>query len=96
MKDKVTHRSKGVAFVLFLERDSAYQCIRALNAHRYSQKLFHKFPWRLSCQKHDLCFPSLNCLILGERKTEPKRFAIELSSRGTHIQHKPVHWQRVL
>ncbi len=31
MKDKETHRSKGFAFVLFLDRDSAQKCIRALN-----------------------------------------------------------------
>lgn len=31
MKDKDTRKSKGVAFVLFLERDSAHQAVRALN-----------------------------------------------------------------
>ncbi|KAK0050231.1 zinc finger CCHC-type and RNA-binding motif-containing protein 1 [Biomphalaria pfeifferi] len=31
MKDKYTRKSKGVAFVLFLERDSAYTAVRALN-----------------------------------------------------------------
>lgn len=31
MKDKDTRKSKGVAFVLFLERDSAHQACRALN-----------------------------------------------------------------
>lgn len=31
VKDKVTRKSKGVAFVLFLERDSAYKAVRALN-----------------------------------------------------------------
>ncbi|ESO82325.1 hypothetical protein LOTGIDRAFT_134785 [Lottia gigantea] len=31
VKDKVTHQSKGVAFVLFLERESAYRTIAALN-----------------------------------------------------------------
>ncbi|XP_052782283.1 zinc finger CCHC-type and RNA-binding motif-containing protein 1-like [Mya arenaria] len=31
VKDQVTRKSKGVAFVLFLERDSAYQAVRALN-----------------------------------------------------------------
>ncbi|XP_060551980.1 zinc finger CCHC-type and RNA-binding motif-containing protein 1-like [Ruditapes philippinarum] len=31
VKDKVTRKSKGVAFVLFLQRDSAYQAVRALN-----------------------------------------------------------------
>ncbi|KAK3103746.1 hypothetical protein FSP39_021560 [Pinctada imbricata] len=30
-KDKHSHRSKGVAFILFVERDSAYKAVRALN-----------------------------------------------------------------
>ena len=30
-KDKATHRSKGVAFILFVEKDSAYKAVRALN-----------------------------------------------------------------
>jgi U11/U12 small nuclear ribonucleoprotein SNRNP31 len=29
--DKDTRRSKGVAFVLFLERESAHQCVKAMN-----------------------------------------------------------------
>lgn len=31
VKDKDTRRSKGVAFVLFLDRDSAHNCARAIN-----------------------------------------------------------------
>lgn len=31
VKDKETHKSTGVAFVLFLEKESAQKCIRALN-----------------------------------------------------------------
>ncbi|KAH9504749.1 Zinc finger CCHC-type and RNA-binding motif-containing protein 1 [Bulinus truncatus] len=31
MKDKYTRQSKGVAFVLFLDRESAYSSVRALN-----------------------------------------------------------------
>ena len=31
VKDKFTRRSKGVAFVLFLERDSAHKCVHAVN-----------------------------------------------------------------
>ncbi|XP_061770279.1 zinc finger CCHC-type and RNA-binding motif-containing protein 1 [Nerophis ophidion] len=31
VKDKDTHRSKGVAFVLFLDRESAHNCARAVN-----------------------------------------------------------------
>ncbi|XP_044279046.1 zinc finger CCHC-type and RNA-binding motif-containing protein 1 isoform X4 [Varanus komodoensis] len=31
MKDKDTRRSKGVAFILFLDKESAHNCSRALN-----------------------------------------------------------------
>lgn len=31
MKDKDTRQSKGVAFVLFLDRESAHNCVRAVN-----------------------------------------------------------------
>lgn len=31
MKDKDTRRSKGVAFILFLDKDSAQNCTRAIN-----------------------------------------------------------------
>uniref|UniRef100_A0A3Q3W3I1 Zinc finger CCHC-type and RNA-binding motif-containing protein 1 n=1 Tax=Mola mola TaxID=94237 RepID=A0A3Q3W3I1_MOLML len=31
VKDKDTRRSKGVAFVLFLDRESAHNCVRAIN-----------------------------------------------------------------
>lgn len=31
VKDKETHKSTGVAFVLFLEKESAHKCVRALN-----------------------------------------------------------------
>jgi len=31
MSDKDTRKSKGVAFILFLERESAYKCVQALN-----------------------------------------------------------------
>jgi U11/U12 small nuclear ribonucleoprotein SNRNP31 len=31
VKDKDTHKSKGVAFVLYLERDSASKCVQSLN-----------------------------------------------------------------
>ena len=31
VKDKDTHRSKGVAFVLFLDRDGAQNCVRSLD-----------------------------------------------------------------
>ncbi|XP_035677421.1 zinc finger CCHC-type and RNA-binding motif-containing protein 1-like isoform X3 [Branchiostoma floridae] len=31
MRDKITRQSKGVAFVLFLKREEAHACVRALN-----------------------------------------------------------------
>lgn len=31
VKDKETHKSTGVAFVLFLERESSHKCVKALN-----------------------------------------------------------------
>lgn len=31
LRDKHTRQSKGVAFVLFLDRDGAYAAVRALN-----------------------------------------------------------------
>lgn len=36
VKDKDTHKSKGVAFVLFLERESAHNCARAVNNKQVS------------------------------------------------------------
>jgi len=35
VKDKQTHRSKGVAFVLFLDKESALKCVRALNRQQF-------------------------------------------------------------
>lgn len=32
VKDKVTRLSKGVAFVLFLDKESAHNCARAVNS----------------------------------------------------------------
>jgi len=31
VKDKITRQSKGVAFVLFLNRDEANSCVKATN-----------------------------------------------------------------
>lgn len=39
MKDKDTRQSKGVAFVLFLDRESAHNCARAVNNKQVG--LFH-------------------------------------------------------
>jgi len=33
-KDKETRRSKGIAFVLFIERESAHECVREMNEHQ--------------------------------------------------------------
>jgi len=31
VKDKESRRSKGVAFVLYIDRDSAFKCVHSLN-----------------------------------------------------------------
>lgn len=36
VKDKDTRQSKGVAFVLFLDRESAHNCVRAVNNKQVS------------------------------------------------------------
>lgn len=36
VKDKDTRQSKGVAFVLFLDRESAHNCARAVNNKQVS------------------------------------------------------------
>lgn len=36
VKDKETRQSKGVAFVLFLDRESAHNCARAINNKQVS------------------------------------------------------------
>lgn len=38
MKDKDTRKSKGVAFILFLDKESAQNCSRALNNKQVSDK----------------------------------------------------------
>lgn len=42
MKDKDTRKSKGVAFILFLDKESAQNCSRALNNKQVS---YGKFLW---------------------------------------------------
>ena len=37
LKDKETRESRGVAFVLFLQRDDAHKAIRALNNKKASK-----------------------------------------------------------
>lgn len=41
MKDKVTRRSKGVAFVLFIKREDAYQSVKAINGKEVSTVGFY-------------------------------------------------------
>ena len=47
MKDKDTRKSKGVAFILFLDKDSALNCTRAINnkqvSHSFHQGFTQKF-----------------------------------------------------
>ena len=50
MKDKDTRKSKGVAFILFLDKDSAQNCTRAIN----NKQVSHSFPTRFLTQK-SLC-----------------------------------------
>lgn len=47
MKDKDTRKSKGVAFILFLDKDSAQNCTRAIN----NKQVSHSFPTRFLIQK---------------------------------------------
>ncbi|XP_051045679.1 zinc finger CCHC-type and RNA-binding motif-containing protein 1 isoform X3 [Phodopus roborovskii] len=44
MKDKDTRRSKGVAFILFLDKDSALNCTRAINNKQESGHLSYACP----------------------------------------------------
>ena len=41
MKDKETHKSKGVAFVMFLERDALHSAVKSLNNTKVYQSLYH-------------------------------------------------------
>jgi len=36
VKDKESRRSKGVAFVLYIDRDSAFKCVHSLNKTQVS------------------------------------------------------------
>ncbi|XP_053410750.1 zinc finger CCHC-type and RNA-binding motif-containing protein 1 isoform X2 [Nycticebus coucang] len=44
MKDKDTRKSKGVAFILFLDKDSAQNCTRAINNKQESGHLSYACP----------------------------------------------------
>lgn len=39
MKDKITRKSKGVAFVLFLKKEDALACSKSLNGKEVSEKV---------------------------------------------------------
>lgn len=43
MKDKDTRKSKGVAFILFLDKDSAQNCTRAINNKQVSHSFASVF-----------------------------------------------------
>ncbi|XP_051547410.1 zinc finger CCHC-type and RNA-binding motif-containing protein 1 isoform X2 [Myxocyprinus asiaticus] len=57
VKDKQTRMSKGVAFVLFLDRESAHNCARSLNNKQEEGHLSYFCPKNL----------------LGEREPPPKK-----------------------
>ena len=40
MKDKVTRQSKGIAFVLYIDRESAFKCVHSLNKTQVSDAVF--------------------------------------------------------
>jgi U11/U12 small nuclear ribonucleoprotein SNRNP31 len=40
MKDKVTRKSKGVAFVLFLKREDAQTCAKSINGREVATNLY--------------------------------------------------------
>lgn len=43
LKDKVTRRSRGVAFVLFLKTEDAVSCAKALNNTQVNFKFYYLF-----------------------------------------------------
>jgi hypothetical protein len=51
MKDKDTRKSKGVAFILFLDKDSALNCTRAINNKQVSHSFNQGLP-RSLCVHH--------------------------------------------
>ena len=61
MKDKVSRESKGVAFILFLDRDSAQKAVTAINQ---KQVLILNF-WHDSLLFHLLYFLFKSSLIIG-------------------------------
>lgn len=49
MKDKDTRKSKGVAFILFLDKDSALNCTRAINNKQVSHSFHQGFTQTSLC-----------------------------------------------
>lgn len=60
VKDKDTRQSKGVAFVLFLDRESAHNCVRAVNNKQVSIFSSHI----LYCMSLSIAAVSLSVLYL--------------------------------
>lgn len=65
MKDKDTRKSKGVAFILFLDKESAQNCSRALNNKQVS---YGKLLWWKGrvCTSKNLLFSHICCSCLEE------------------------------
>jgi RNA recognition motif-containing protein len=61
MKDKVTRKSKGVAFVLFLKREDAQTCAKAINGREVGTKLHSQLKPLL--KKSDTFLKLFNLLI---------------------------------
>lgn len=61
MKEKDTRKSKGVAFILFLDKESAQNCSRALNNKQVNcGQLFWQEGWVYSSKiLTDFFFPNL-------------------------------------
>lgn len=63
MKDKDTRRSKGVAFILFLDKESAQNCSRALNNKQVSANNYIRESFQSSQKSKDIFLHfSFSCL----------------------------------
>lgn len=92
MKDKDTRKSKGVAFILFLDKDSAQNCTRAIN----NKQVSHSFPTRFLIQK-PLLIQAKNVGIQWMIKSW-----ISIDFEGIYLTEKrsklywfPKHWQNI-
>lgn len=83
VKDKDTRRSKGVAFVLFLDRESARNCVRAVNNKQvrivYSEALSSGI---MEIRWSNLSFFSRNLSFLLSCLAEQLRQASRLTTDG--------------